>query len=377
MTATLSAASSEDVTVTLVYTGTATGDGTDYTASSATITIAAGSTTGTATITAVSDTLDEEDETVIVDITGVTNGTESGTQQVTVIITDDDDAPTISVDNPSVTEGNAGNAALTFTVTLSAASGKTVTVDYATADGTATTTDSDYTAVNGTLTFIAGETTKQISVTVTGDTKQEAGETVLLNLSNPVNATISDSQGSGTISDDDTVYDPPSQSAVVEVNGEKQDAGQSATETTGGATTTTITVDETKLDKILEQKGNHAAVTLSASGTPDVFVGRLTGQTVKNMEPKEAVLEIKTETATYTLPASQINIDSVSAQFGPQIELKDIMVNVKIAEPPADTVKFVEDAANKGNYQIVVKPVEFEITCTSEGTTVEVSRFNG
>ena len=178
-------------------------------------------------------------------------------------------------------------------------------------------------------------------------------------------------------------YTPPSTPAtpanntVVEVNGEKQDAGQTATETTGGTTTTTITVDDTKLDKILEEKGNNATVTLPASGTPDVVVGELSGQTVKNMESKEAVLEIKTETVTYTLPASQINIDNVSAQLGSQVELKDIKVNVKIAKPPAYTFKVIEDTANKGNYQLVVKPVEFEITCTSGDTTVEVSRFNG
>ncbi len=107
------------------------------------------------------------------------------------------------------------------------------------------------------------------------------------------------------------------------------------------------------------------------------MVGQLTGQTVKNMEQKEAVLEIKTETVTYTLPASQINIDAVSSQLGSQVDLKDIKVSVKIAEPPADTVKIVEDTANKGGYQLVVKPVEFEITCTSGDQTVEVSRFNG
>ena len=381
VTATLSAASASEVTVTLGCTGTATGGGTDY-SSPVTIAIAAGSTTGTATVAAVSDTLDEVDETVIVDITGVTNATESGTQQVTVTITDDDDAPTISVNDPSVAEGNAGNVTLGFTVALSTASGKTVTVDYTTADGTATTADSDYVAANGTLTFHAGETTKQVPVTVTGDTRREAGETVLLNLSNPVNATISDSQGSGTISDDETVRDAtstpiPPQSAVVEVNGEKQDAGETATETTGGTTTTTITVDDMKLNNILGQKGANATVTLPASGNPDIVVGQLTGQTVKNMETREAVLEIKTGTVSYTLPASQINIDAVSSQFGAQVALKDIKVSVRIAEPSADTVKVVEDTANKNSYQLVVKPVAFEITCTSGDTTVAVSRFNG
>jgi len=204
VTATLSAVTTKDVTVTLGHTGTATGSGTDYTASAATITIAAGSTTGTVTITAVNDTLDEADETVIIDITGVTNGTESAAQQVTTTITDDDDAPAISANDPSVTEGNADTVTLAFTVSLSTPSGKAVTVDYATANGTATA-GTDYTAKSGTLTFAPGETSRTVSVTVEGDTVTEPDETVLLNLSNAINSSISDAQGSGTITNDDAV----------------------------------------------------------------------------------------------------------------------------------------------------------------------------
>jgi len=98
ITATLSAASSQTVTLTISATGTATGFGADYNLSSTTISINAGATTGTATITGVDDALDESNETVIVDITDVANGTESGTQQVTATITDDDDsvAPTVT-----------------------------------------------------------------------------------------------------------------------------------------------------------------------------------------------------------------------------------------------------------------------------------------
>lgn len=155
ITATLSAAASVDTVVTLTPTGTATGSGTDYTLSSTTITITAGQLTGTATVTAVQDTLNENNETVILDITNVTGGggaTESGTQQSTVTITDDDAAPTVSIANASLTEGNSGTSNMTFTVTLSAASGKNVMVDYATTNGTATA-GVDYTTVSSFLTF--------------------------------------------------------------------------------------------------------------------------------------------------------------------------------------------------------------------------------
>lgn len=85
---------------------------------------------------------------------------------------------------------------------LSAASGKTVTVKYATANGTATA-PADYTAASGTLTFTAGEVSKTINVPVKGETVHEANETFKVNLTSPVNATISDGLGAGTILNND------------------------------------------------------------------------------------------------------------------------------------------------------------------------------
>src|SRR5262249_11090799 len=88
-------------------------------------------------------------------------------------------------------------------VTLSAASGQTVTVHYATANGTATTSNNDYTATSGTLTFAPGETSKTVSVTVRGDRNLEPNETFFLNLTSPTNALLADAQGTGTTMTDD------------------------------------------------------------------------------------------------------------------------------------------------------------------------------
>ncbi|MDQ2106574.1 DUF4347 domain-containing protein, partial [Azospirillum isscasi] len=214
VTATLSAAAASDTTVTLTATGTATGGGTDYTLSSTSITILAGQTTGTATITAVQDTLDEADETIILDITGVSGGggaTESGTQQVTASITDDDPTPTLSIADVSQAEGDSGTSTMTFTVSLSAASGKTVTVDYATSNGTATS-GSDYSATSGSLTFNPGDTSKTFTVTIAGDTTTESDETFTVTLSNASNATLGTATATGTISNDEISY--PSVSSI-------------------------------------------------------------------------------------------------------------------------------------------------------------------
>ena len=109
----------------------------------------------------------------------------------------------LSVDNVNITEGNSGTKLLTFTVTLSSANVQTVTVDYSTVDGTATTADSDYVAKSGTLTFAPGDLTKTVSVTINGDTNLEANETFKLHLSNPTVATINVADGTGTITNDD------------------------------------------------------------------------------------------------------------------------------------------------------------------------------
>jgi len=101
-------------------------------------------------------------------------------------------------------EGNSGATPFVFVVTLAGPQQSPVTVDYATADGSATVADRDYTAVSGTLTFQPGETTKTVTVLVTGDTKAESDETFTLNLSNPTGVTLDATSGIATILDDDT-----------------------------------------------------------------------------------------------------------------------------------------------------------------------------
>jgi hypothetical protein len=94
----------------------------------------------------------------------------------------------MTVSTASVSEGNDGETAVTFTVTLSSPPGAIVSVDYATADGTATVADNDYIATSGTLTFDPGEMSKTGSVMVVGDRKPEPDETFAIVFPNPVGA---------------------------------------------------------------------------------------------------------------------------------------------------------------------------------------------
>jgi parallel beta-helix repeat protein len=110
--------------------------------------------------------------------------------------------PVVSISDCSVAEGDAGQAPCALSVSLSAPSSLTVTVAYATANGTATA-GSDYAAASGVLTFTPGTTSQPLPVQVLGDVVVETDETFLVNLSSPTNATLGDAQGTGTIGDDD------------------------------------------------------------------------------------------------------------------------------------------------------------------------------
>jgi hypothetical protein len=110
--------------------------------------------------------------------------------------------PAASVGDASVVEGNTGTTPATFTVSLSVAATVTTTVGWSTADATATA-PSDYATASGTITFAPGVSTQYVTVNVNGDTTTEPNENFVVNLASPVNATIVDSQGVGTITDDD------------------------------------------------------------------------------------------------------------------------------------------------------------------------------
>ena len=205
-TVTLSAASAS--TVTVDYTtvdGSATAPS-DYTSQSGTLTFSPGQSSQQVAVLVKGDTAVETSEAFTVNLSNAVNASVAGSGIGTGTITNDDTLPTATIAAPGATnEGNSGTTNFVFTVTLSAASASTVTVDYTTVDGSATA-PSDYTAQSGTLTFLAGQTSQSITVLVKGDTTVETNETFTVNLSNPTNATIAGTGiGTGTINNDDTL----------------------------------------------------------------------------------------------------------------------------------------------------------------------------
>jgi hypothetical protein len=193
-----------DVPVTVNFAtanGSAT-EGTDYQATSGTLTIPAGQTTGTITVLVNGDRLVEPNETFFVTPSNLNYGVIASSWATGTIL---DDEPRVSITDVTKSEGRKNKTTLfTFMVTLSAAYDQAVTMSYRTVNGTATTSDNDYVARTGTLTFAPGETTKTITIEVKGDSKKEAYETFYLDLFGlSSNALFTKTRGVGMIVNDD------------------------------------------------------------------------------------------------------------------------------------------------------------------------------
>jgi hypothetical protein len=131
------------------------------------------------------------------------------------------------------------------------------------------------------------------------------------------------------------------------------------------------------LKQKLESEGNNAVITIPVSNSKaNSIIGEVTGEMVKNMEAKQAVLEIKTDNASYKLPAQQVDIEAISKKLGISVELKDVKVKVEIANPSQTMATVVEEVANRDHFAIVVPPLVFTVTAVYGDKTVEVSSFD-
>lgn len=173
--------------------GTATA-GSDYVPVVGTLAFGPGVTSQTFSVPINNDTIDEPDETLTLALSNPGSAS-LGLSSATLTINDDDPVPSITINNVQQAEGNSGTSNMTFTVTLSNPSASTITVDFATADGSAIA-GADYITRSGTLTFNPGVTSQQVNVLIIGDTTNEPDETFVVNLSNGA-------QGTGTILNDD------------------------------------------------------------------------------------------------------------------------------------------------------------------------------
>ncbi|MEH2084533.1 MAG: Calx-beta domain-containing protein [Nostoc sp.] len=203
-TISLSNPSSQQITVNYnTSDDTANAADSDYNSALGTITFNPGETSKTLSIAVVGDNKFETDETFFVNLLSATNAAIADKLGVATII-NDDNQPTITISNISVSEGNIGTTTnANFTISLSNPSSQQITVNYNTSDDTANAADSDYNSALGTITFNPGETSKTLSIAVVGDNKFETDETFFVNLLSATNAAIADNLGVATIINDD------------------------------------------------------------------------------------------------------------------------------------------------------------------------------
>ena len=248
----------------------ATGGGTaavgvDYVATGGTLVVAAGQSSATISVPVIGDRRDEADETILLNLTNAV-GFDLVDPQLVATISDDDLAPEIIATGATIAEGNSGTKTLAFTLKLSEPSGKTVTVPYTTADGTATA-GSDYVPKIGNFNFLPGSTSITVNVTVNGDVLAEGDETVLVDLSPATNGTLTTNQIAGNIADDDPL-------PLVSIADAKTTEGNSGSRTLSftvsisSASTTSVTVPYAASPLTAQSGSDFTAVSGTVTFTP-------------------------------------------------------------------------------------------------------------
>ncbi|AEY64992.1 Calx-beta domain-containing protein [Clostridium sp. BNL1100] len=506
-TVTLSTASVNDIYVDYVTLEGTAKEGKDYTAVTGKLKIPAGLKSGTINVDMVGDSLYENNETfslILLNPEGAEINSSKGTAVCT--IKDDDLAPSLTFGESKVKveEGDSGTTQMVFNVTLSAECEKTVSVDYATEDGTATITDNDYTPLSGKLEFAPGQISKSITVNINGDKNGELNENFFVILKpetgdikaegiiqdddrafvkmfkkkdgteiangntikfedtktgkeSELEFTISNTGNSELVEDgtnkfisitgaDFTLKNEPvspiagktsitfiivfkpsaagAKTAEITITGKDavnspfkfkvSGTGTSDSQTGGGTTpetplpketidinvgdhslknisvdvqnenntkTTTVNVDETEVQKILNEMektdpDKEKKVIIPVTNNSDKVVGELKASTLKAMADMDAIIEIKTENVSYSLPANNVNIDEIVEKLGGNPELKDILVKVTVTKATNDKSDKIKDAAENKGFEVKGKPVEFEISFKNAGREVTVSSFN-
>jgi Calx-beta domain len=334
--------------------------GVDFIAANGTLNFGSGVTSLPLNVTICDDSVYENSESFTATLSNAGGGAIIGSPSVnTVTINDNDFQPSYSIDAVTQNEGSSGTSNFVFTVTKIGASAVNTSVNYQTADGSATVADNDYAATSGTLTFLPADTTKTITVVVNGDTVVEPNETFVVNLSGIF--TRGTPGGVGTIVNDD-VAAAPTVSLSVTAN--------SGTE----AGTTAITVSAVLTGGTV---GTAQTVTLGTSGTATLASdytlsgGNLSGTTLTIPANStsgsttftvinDAVAE-STETATLTIsnPSAGIVLGSPTMQSISIIDNDTAGVTVT-----PTTVNVTEGGATAGYTVVLTSQPTANVTVT-------------
>ncbi len=326
--------------------------GADYVTASGTLTFAAGVTEKTLSVTLKDDSIDEPNEDFTVRLSSPSGATLGSIKSTVVTITDNDPRPEVSLSSAAVRVAE-GSGSVHLKVRLDEASGYTVTVEYATADGSAKA-GSDYTSASGTLTFSPDQTENTIEVSVTDDKVAESNETFEVELSSPSKATLgSTAITTVTITDDDNATVPEVSLSSASVSFSEGTGSVDLTVRLDMASSTAVTVDYATSDGSAKSGADY----VSASGTL-TFAAGVTKQTVsvtlkddsidepsetfevRLSSPSGATLgSIKSTVVTITDddPPPKVSLSSSSVEVAESAGL--VRLKVRLSEASGYTVK--------------------------------------
>jgi DNA-binding beta-propeller fold protein YncE len=162
--------------------------------------------------------------------------------------------------------------------------------------------------------------------------------------------------------------------AIVFINGKSQSVGTVKEINVNSQMVTTVVIDEKKLEDKLSEEGKQAVVTVPVYNKSDVVIAELNGQIVNKMAEKKAILEIKTDLATFRLPANQIDTQAILKQVGQAVALQDIKVQIEIAKPKSSVQSPLNNSTG-GTVTFVVPPLDFTVKALYKDTTIEVTQF--
>ena len=332
--------------------------GVDYTAlTNQPLTFVAGQETATVNVVVNGDTEIEPDETFTITLTSVSN-VAIGTGTATGTIINDDGVIAVSVNDVTVTEGNAGTTNATFTITLAepALGGESIRIE--TSDGTATVADNDYVAGSENITFVADQTTETFTVLVNGDTDIELDETFTVTLSLPVGLVITDGTGIGTIlNDDDDPGDVTAPSVTV-----NQAAGQ-ADPTSVSPILFTVVFSEPVVgfatgDVTLAGTAGATTAVVTDSGDATTFSVAVSGMTQSGTVIASVGAGVATDAATNPNTASTSTDNTV--MYAPDVDAPltiDVPDDIVTGNDPGEagaTVEFAPATASGGTPPLTV-----------------------
>lgn len=172
------------------------------------------------------------------------------------------------------------------------------------------------------------------------------------------------------------VSDTGLSNASLTLNGKTLDIGSVSTQTLYGQTTTTVKLDQTKVLRALETNGTKPRFVFQSASAADHFVVEFNGQTLRDMEQREASLELKTADSNYVLTAELLKVDDLNAQLGANFNLQSINIRLSIETPPASILNRIESEVRRNGQQLLGNPTSFEIRCSSGWRSLDITRFN-